>query len=335
MKGCLSTIITILILTFLGIYALSAFDKDIETILTSVNLDEDTIVELLSSTNIDEQSLIQFLKDNNILEPSEPYPTPTTFKPGLSLTDTSFPKEPRTEEDFRKVFLYMANENILEITLDYPESYQFNFEDSNIIQNNCSTAFDAVVVEFVDLFSGISKADYKMSGNSLSSSMTIRLSSYYVTNEELIAQQLYFEEYAKLINTQLHEKGMLSYTMTQYEIARVLFTYVTHNLYYDESISYESYTGYGAVKNKTAVCQGYTALYNYLLKLNDIYAKGQSGYIIVDNTPHIWTVSLLDGDVSYADVTFADPTPDQKNYTDYHYFNVSTNYLNSTRTGVE
>ncbi len=334
-KGCLSTIVVSLIIAFLGIFAYENFkDNGVET-LDTIGIDTEALTKFLTEFDYENKEVEEFLDSIGLIVPIEVYKEPTEYKPLLTKENTHFPEQPRTEADFRKLFLYMANQNLLEIEVHYPDSYKVNFQDSNEIQKNCSTAFDTVVVEYVDLFSGVSKADYKMMGNSISSSLSIKLSSQYVSAEELVMQQQYFEESAKQLNQQLYENNILNDSMTEKEKAEILFAKVTQNLAYDTDIHYESYTGYGAVKNKYAVCQGYTALYNYLLKLNNIYCIGQSGYIISDNAPHIWTVSVLDGETAYSDVTFGDPTPDRPQYTDYSYFNATKDFLSSTRVGVE
>ncbi len=331
MKGCLGTIIAILTITFVGLFAYQEYSKSTVSIFELVDIDSQVLDDFLDNTNLDLDSIINFFDPTKEVN----YVEPTDFKPTLNAENTHYPNQPKTVEDFRKVFLYMANQNILEISFNYSESYKTNFENSKEIQQNCSNAFDSIVVEYVDLFSGVGKADYKMSGNSLSSSLTIKLSSQYVSDEVLIMQQIYFEQTADNINSDLHSNSVITKDMTQKEIAEAIFTYVTCNLSYDSDIETESYTGYGAVKNNTAVCQGYTALYNYLLKLNGIYCIGQSGYVISDGSPHIWTVALLDGNVSYSDVTFGDPTPDVANFTDYDYFDTDKTFLSTTRSGVE
>ncbi len=334
-KGCLSTLIVSLLIAFLGIFAIQKYQEVGLEGLESIGIDTDALAQFFTEFDYENEEVSEFLDSLGLIVPVTVYKEPLEYKPLLNAENTHFPEEPRTIADFRKVFLYMANENLLEIELHYSDSYSVNFQQNTDIQKNCSDAFDAIVVEYVDLFSGISKADYKMMGNSLSSSISIKLSSQYVSDEELVSQQSYFEKTAYEINQQLYQENRLTFDMTDKEKAEAIFTYVTQNLAYDTNIFYESYTGYGAVKNNFAVCQGYTALYNYLLKLNDIYCIGQSGYIISDNAPHIWTVAVLDDTTAYVDVTFGDPTPDREDYTDYSYFNATKEFLSRTRVGVE
>ncbi len=267
----------------------------------------------------------------------------TVYKPLLTKEDINYPAEPKSEEDFEKVMLYMANNNLDTIELTYRGTVKKLFKDSTVIYDNLATAFQNTSDEYVDLLSGVSQFNFSARDKNGKVVVTIKLSGTRYKTEDLITGQLKFEEEAQKINEELHENGTLNDDMTDKEIARALYTYVTRTLEYDmEALEnmdnpladQEAYTGYGAVMNKKAVCQGYTALYNYLLKLNGIECYGQSGEII-DGGPHIWTVAILDGEKTYIDVTYGDPVPDRKGYTSYKYFDISKEALSKDRTGVE
>lgn len=316
MKRFLKNIITILIIILLVMFIRKGFKSGLFNIDMNVVSDSLETIGLLSH------------KETTFLEPTE-------YKPMLTYEDINFPKEPRTVEDFKKVFLYMANNNMLEKEICYSDSYTSIFVDSTEISDNCVEAFSEVVVEYVDLFSGTNKLEFIMEGNSLSSTLTLKLGNASIPRVDLLRQQMFFEQYANDINGFLHEDGFITEDMTQYEIAKVCYGYVTQFLSYDLDLKTLSFTGYGAVKNTQAVCQGYTALYDYLLKLNGIYCYGQSGNILEGDTPHIWTIAMLDGEKTYIDVTFGDPTPDREGYTDYKYFDIPKEELAKTRTGVE
>ncbi len=338
MKGCLNRLIWFLIFAFIILFAFKYFAQSnttMDSVMNTISESGYSISENFSDVdeNITISNVLQSFGINT--EKPEPPAVPTSYKPGLTDELVLYPSEPHTVEDFRKVLLYMANQNILELKINYDDSYKVVFEDSNITQNNLSTAFDQVVVEYVDLFSGVVESQYQMEGNIFACSLTINLNSNIVDDTTLIQNQVYFEQAALNINTSLYQDGTLKESMSQRQKAKALYSYVTKNYAYDTTLNKESYTGYGAVKNKTAVCQGYTALYNYLLKLNNIDCYGQAGIIIESNTQHIWTVATLDGVPTYIDVTFGDPTPDTPNYTDYTYFDVSKEFLLKSRTGVE
>ncbi len=259
----------------------------------------------------------------------------TSYKPMLSRDDIAYPIEPKKYEDFKKLYLYMANENILETKIEYKESYKKLFEDNKEIQNNANKAYENISNEYVDLFSELNYINLQMSGNMFSSSLHIKFSSKTKNDIEVITEQAWFEQQCKKINDALYEKEYLSNTMSDKEKAKVLFTYITRTLEYDLQYNSESFTGYGAVMNDKAVCQGYTAMYNYLLKLNNIECYGQWGETFKDNTAHIWTVAVLDGQKAYIDTTFGDPVPNRKGYSNFEYFDATKQFLSTTRTGVE
>ncbi len=252
------------------------------------------------------------------------------YKVSITHNDIDYVDEPRTVEEFKKVFLYMVNNNITIHNLRYDDTYKALFVDSTEIEENMLQAFNEISVEYVEYFSGFNQVAYSMIGHT-NSIFTIRLQNNNFNVEDIINKQIYFEKYANTINEYLHKEGIISTKMNERVVAENLYTYVTQFLEYDEELNNESYSGYGAVKNNKAVCQGYTALYNYLLKLNNINCYGESGIIIESEVPHIWTVAELDGKWTYIDVTFGDPVPDEKNYTNYDYFDMDREYIKESR----
>ena len=71
-----------------------------------------------------------------------------------------------------------------------------------------------------------------------------------------------------------------------------------------------SHSGYQAFATGLAVCDGYTAAYNLLLKLEGIRCGTYS------TTNHIWTVAELDGETYHIDTTWGD----QDSGIDYRFF---------------
>ena len=90
--------------------------------------------------------------------------------------------------------------------------------------------------------------------------------------------------------------------MTQYQKARVYYTWICQNCVYDYSATENSlsHTAYALFQTGTAVCDGYTGAYNLLLKLEGIDCTALS------NDEHIWTVATLDGTVYHIDTTWGD-----------------------------
>lgn len=108
----------------------------------------------------------------------------------------------------------------------------------------------------------------------------------------------------------LRETGQLSDAMTDYEKAKVCFTWVCEFCRYDHSGADMSHSAYRLFKEKIAVCDGYTAAYNLLLKLEGIDCGTYSA------ADHIWSVAVLDGVEYHIDTTWGD----QPDGVDYRYF---------------
>ena len=79
-------------------------------------------------------------------------------------------------------------------------------------------------------------------------------------------------EAAVEVHDRLWQEGRLLETMTETEKARVYFTWLAENCAYDSSAgdNSPSHTAYGLFRFGQAVCDGYTAAYNMLLKLEGI-----------------------------------------------------------------
>lgn len=115
--------------------------------------------------------------------------------------------------------------------------------------------------------------------------------------------------------------------MSDLEKEKILHDYVIQNVEYDwqnyqnNTITVESHTAYGALINKTAVCDGYTELLHNLLKaagIESIFvtgeANGNKGW-----EGHAWLIVKVDGHYSHLDVTWNDL--DKSDALDYTYFN--------------
>lgn len=261
----------------------------------------------------------------------------TNKKPLLSSQEITIPVEPTTIEDFEKVLLYMGYNNLQKIDLKYNPSYNQSFVNSNKITNNVEVALKNLYYKYTDLFSGVGSVRSYSKNTEENFVITVELEGEVIDGKTFVEQQQSFVAQAKALNESLKAKGVINNTMSQREIAKVLFTEVTTMLQYDtvtyttSNINLASFTGYGAIKNKLAVCQGYTALYNYLLKLNGIECFGQAGTLKNVNALHIWTVAVLDGEKSYIDATYGD----KDGYINYDYFDIDKNVLSQDRSGVE
>jgi len=125
---------------------------------------------------------------------------------------------------------------------------------------------------------------------------------------------------AMQVRNDLYADGTLSSDMTDYDKARAYFTWLCGHCTYDDSATADamSHSAYNVFFSQTAVCDGYTAAYNLLLKLEGIDCTA----IDSKEWDHMWTVATLDG-VSY----HIDPTwGDQTHTVAYQYFAMTEAY---------
>ena len=114
------------------------------------------------------------------------------------------------------------------------------------------------------------------------------------------------------VHDSLWADGSITPSMSEYDKARVYFTWLCGHCQYDyqSTETSMSHSGYSAFADCLAVCDGYTAAYNLLLKLEGISCATMS------TQDHIWTVATLDGTSYHIDPTWGDQT----GVTSYRYF---------------
>ncbi len=86
-----------------------------------------------------------------------------------------------------------------------------------------------------------------------------------------------------------------------------------------------TYTAYGALVNKKAVCEGYSRAYCYLLSKLGVESK------VINNQSkeHCWNYVKVGGKWYHVDVTSDDPTPDTCGYVSHTYFMMSDSKIKS------
>ena len=98
-------------------------------------------------------------------------------------------------------------------------------------------------------------------------------------------------------------------SMSDLEKELALHEYVVKNTSYDydnyinERVPADSYTAYGTLINRKAVCQGYADTMKLLLNLAGIEAKVVVGYA---KEPHAWNLVKIDGEYYHLDATMYD-----------------------------
>ncbi len=237
---------------------------------------------------------------------------------------------PVTVEDFEKFLITMSYFLSVEETINYNMTYS-DFENSEMI-SNFEEAYENVFEKYPELFTQFNGFNINYRSDNVEKSETflnITLNSSYVDDEkENKTKQFSFLTASYDTLQSLEEKGVIEKNMKEVELARAIYTYITANSEYDTT--YKNYTGYDLLLKKTAVCQGYTAVYNTMLKMLGIDVVGVTGQ--ASNNSHIWSYANFDNSWVYSDVTFGDPIPDRKGETNYKFFMMSKEEIEETHT---
>lgn len=100
--------------------------------------------------------------------------------------------------------------------------------------------------------------------------------------------------------------------------------------YLDEKLTVDSYSIYGSLVKKQAVCQGYAEAYMYLLD-----KVGIDSYVCSSvQLGHAWNIVEIDGRYYHVDVTWDDPVWDISGMVKHTYFLLSTNALKTVDGGA-
>ena len=111
-------------------------------------------------------------------------------------------------------------------------------------------------------------------------------------------------DYAVQVHDAMWTDKLVTADMSDYDKALVYFTWLCDHCRYDfaSDDASMSHSGYRVFAEGAAVCDGYTAAYNLLLKLEGIDCRTYS------TASHIWTVAELDGETYHIDTTWGDQT---------------------------
>lgn len=229
---------------------------------------------------------------------SSAYSRQGTTMADLIYSDGSFYAAPAADdlEEIDADVRYMLSRGERSLTLSYPAG---QLTEKNI--QELLNAFLNTVRLFVEQTYNEVQCSYSLRSGTVVLSFS---SSLY--EDELIDQ--YREAtmaYAIAVHDQLWEEKAITPSMSDQEKARVYFTWICEHCRYDfdaagTSNNSMSHSGYQVFTDGLAVCDGYTAAYNLLLKLEGISCA------TVSTPSHIWTIAELDGTSYHIDTTWGD-----------------------------
>ena len=122
--------------------------------------------------------------------------------------------------------------------------------------------------------------------------------------------------------------------MTAFEKEMMIIQYLVQNVEYDyqnfvnNTIPDDSYSAYGALVNRVAVCSGYARAFNVLCDACDV----PSMYISSSEMNHAWNQVCLEGKWYHVDVTWEDPIIGGNPKNEYGFKNLRNEYINLTDT---
>ena len=207
---------------------------------------------------------------------------------------------PSTDEEMDQSIRYMLSTDSNTLKLRYDTGVTSTFarqvmqQALRIVKTYCEQCYNAVTCTYS--ISG----DVTLTFSAASAGATIQ-----TYRDETMASAI-------AVHDQLWRSGALRSDMTEYEMARVYFTWICENCVYDYSAGETSisHIPYSLFHSGKAVCDGYTGAYNLLLKLEGIECT------TVSNDSHIWTLATLDGTQYHIDTTWGD----SGNSINYDYF---------------
>ncbi|MDP9750768.1 stalk domain-containing protein [Thermoanaerobacter pentosaceus] len=233
--------------------------------------------------------------------------------------------------------LYLLIKNALEnnedeITFTLSNSFYNSVRSSgtvNDILNSISDIVDLVLAHHPEIGYANKWTISANSFNNVISKVSIKFEYIYPKDKlEKMKDEVYIK--AKEIISQIIKPDM-----SDIDKVKAIHDYIVKNTKYDyenlinNTIPPESYTAYGVLIKGVGVCQGYAAAFNLLAQLAGIDSLGVAGtgFNYNGSMPHAWNMIRIDGKISYVDVTWDDPVPDQGDDVRYDYFNVTEEQL--------
>lgn len=212
---------------------------------------------------------------------------------GVTLADLVTPgtyvAAPATAEEMDESVRYMLSSGASQLTLHYPgisavKAHHVMELALSTVKTYCEQSYNSVTCSYTPF-----------------GAVTLTFSAASAEGQ-LAACRTAAMEAAIAVHDQLWRDGQITAHMTEWEKARVYYTWICDNCVYDYAAGDDSisHIAYGLFQNGAAVCDGYTGAYNLLLKLEGIDCTALS------NASHIWTVATLDGTEYHIDTTWGD-----------------------------
>ncbi|EOV9526002.1 MULTISPECIES: transglutaminase domain-containing protein [Bacillus cereus group] len=213
--------------------------------------------------------------------------------------------EAKLLEDFKRELKQKINNQEENITL----KYNTKESDARSVMNMLYQEYNKIVDADEYIKYNIASTRYSIRG--LPGNYTFTLHISYRESKE---QTQYVKAQAKAIVNTIIKAGM-----DEHEKVKAIHDYVVKHVSYDTS--YQAYTAYEALANRSAVCQGYTLLTYQLMQQAGIQTRFVTGK--GNGQAHAWNLVKIEGKWYHLDTTFDDPVPDKAGRVTYSYYNMT------------
>ncbi|MCX7710312.1 MAG: stalk domain-containing protein [Clostridia bacterium] len=228
---------------------------------------------------------------------------------GGSNTASNEPAEKKTE-------LYYAIKKGM-------EEYRSEIDVSAYVQKTTSTddvfkVYLDVLNENPEIFYCIGKFKYGSGGKVYP--------EYAVSKEQIPGMKSAFNTRVDNIMKEVIKPGM-----SDFQKEAAIHDYIIHNVRYDyENLSkgneiWYNYSAYGAIVNRSGVCESYAKAMKLLAGKAGLYCKVITGK--AENSggwgPHAWNIIRINGKYYHVDVTFDDPISGEGDTLSYSYLNLT------------
>lgn len=191
-----------------------------------------------------------------------------------------------------------------------------------ISKDQTTTLYMEVVNESPELFYVSSSLSYVYSYSSEYSGFILKTIKpvYSGTKDEITQQKQAFEDSVEEIAKNLN------FDASDLAIATQIHDYVVTHCKYGSTSQNVSHSAYGAIVNKTPVCDGYALAYRYLVKR---YTDLDCVCVTSDKMAHAWNMLQVGDSYYHVDLTWDDPVGvSDPNYCEHSNFLCSDTYMN-------
>ena len=206
------------------------------------------------------------------------------------------PVEPRTAEDFQDVLAFMVIHDLDSLNLTYQDSPSEDVFD----ELRRMTTDELYIYRYThpEYFNYMNMVYFKEVAPTEGGSygLGVRLFAKGYDSETMIAYRHQAFSDAQDVLRSLYESGKLRTSMSEKKRAKIITEWLVNHTEYDDDETRLCHTAWSVFQRETAVCDGYVSALQLLLGLDGIQCRGQLGIVKGEDTLHLWTVAVLDGE---------------------------------------